>query len=121
MKDEQLRELEQLAKNDPRARYDYRRLCVRIGKPEKAGYHVGDLVLVEEQIFPWIRGPWQGQVTELCHCHIQRQRPGYIRPLSEVQKWEANADQKMIQRGLTIDCFNDKITLLEPYNPQAQP
>jgi hypothetical protein len=55
MSDSRLSELERASKEgDPIARYRYRVECVRIGKPELAGFEVGDKVLLRHDGIPCI-------------------------------------------------------------------
>ena len=119
MNDEELRELEQLAKNDPRARYDYRRLCVRIGKPEKAGYEIGDLVRVKESHYiPWIIGPWTGTIITFGGIGVRVR----VRPDRFDYSWKVRPTPEYFNEGLALNSHpsSDKITLLEPHNPLAQ-
>ena len=115
-----LNEQQLLTRLTPQTRYEYRLELVKTGQPEKAGYEIGDLVRVQEATHPWIRGYWTGTLMI-----IFEEGHKFVKPLTPDVPWTNPNHINSALTGRLKNCVyltrNDRLTLIEPHNPFAQP
>jgi hypothetical protein len=91
--------------------FAYRNALLRAGQPEKAGFQVGDIVLVEEVESPWVKEPWEAELMRL-----GEEGDFNARPLKTENPYRVKPSAEYLAKGLYMTRA-DKKTLIRPVDP----
>lgn len=110
--DARLRELCRQSGLDPDdacALYRLRINYLRVGDLQQAGLAAGDVVLVDERESPWVRTPWEGEVTR-----VFEEGDAYVRPVNaKALEFRLKPSAEYLAKGLYLT-REDVVTLTTP-------
>lgn len=112
--DSNLLELKRVCAESPEdevALYKYRLACLRDGKADLAGLHVGDEVLITEVESPWSKHPFRAEILRLFEAGDAN-----VKPLDEIS-YRVQPSPEDLAKGLYLTRVDKKV-LLSPALPK---